>query len=92
MFLLSKNNFVLLSIIVLLSSCMSTKKVTYFQDKESVDAALSKRQDHAQGRPPDTSLLHDPRVSRALQPLETHRCRHHHHDLRSEHHLRLPRG
>ena len=42
MFLLSKNNFVLLSIIVLLSSCMSTKKVTYFQDKESVDAALSK--------------------------------------------------
>ena len=42
MFLLSKNNFVLLSIIVLLSSCMSTKKVTYFQDKESIDAALSK--------------------------------------------------
>ena len=33
---------VTLSLILLLSSCMSTKKVTYFQDKESVDAALSK--------------------------------------------------
>ena len=44
MFFLSKKirYSVTLSIIVLLSSCMSTKKVTYFQDKESVDAALSK--------------------------------------------------
>lgn len=33
---------VTLSLIVLLSSCMSTKNVTYFQNKESVDAALSK--------------------------------------------------
>lgn len=38
-----KNNYIaILSLIVLLSSCMSTKKVTYFQNKESVDAALSK--------------------------------------------------
>lgn len=36
------NYIAILSLIVLLSSCMSTKKVTYFQNKESVDAALSK--------------------------------------------------
>ena len=44
MFFLSKKirYSVTLSLILLLSSCMSTKKVTYFQDKESVDAALSK--------------------------------------------------
>ena len=46
-------HFIVLSITVLLSSCMSTKNITYFQNKDQIDNTLSKQLYDAKIMPKD---------------------------------------